>query len=227
MTETGRALFTSVDVWSKKLRGLTYNNDDIIRASRANLLLATDQQIKKGLGCGRKVASQRLERAINALKEGRKVEDDHDFKALYLFGSKFFWRPAFTADTLYSDLKFVLEKNKLLQGTELRSVDAAKNFVAVHAVSVMHGTTVTLDSGSTVRLLAGCANGERCLEIKIDLSFQELGKPLMVPICVFYTGLAAADTCVAALDCDDAALDHTRWSMPLEVNPQGRLHAMT
>ena len=223
MTDIGRALFTSVDVWSRKLRGLTYENDDIVRASRANLLLATDKQIKDNLGCSRKVAGQRLDRAIAVFEAGKKIEDDQDFKALYEFGSKFFWRPAFTGDTLFDDLKLVIAKNKLLGPDEIRSFEAARSFVAVHAVSVMHGTTITLDSGSTVRLFAGCANNERCLEVKIDLAFQELGKPLMVPICVYYTRLAAEDTCAATLECDEAALNFKRWSMPLEIDPQGRL----
>ena len=45
-TETGRDVYTSVSVWSMKLRGLEPSLADVKRAGEANLRLMSDEQIK-------------------------------------------------------------------------------------------------------------------------------------------------------------------------------------
>src|SRR5882672_12565751 len=61
VTQVGRDIFTSVDVWSLKMRGRDPSWSDISRAAYANLRLASDDQLKAGCGCPRNTARKKLE----------------------------------------------------------------------------------------------------------------------------------------------------------------------
>lgn len=54
------------------------------------------------------------------------------------------------------------------------------------------------------------------------LSVDDLAKPVVAPICMFWTGLDGPENCVQALlDEPDA------WAGPLEIDGDGRLAPMS
>ncbi|TXM76514.1 hypothetical protein FV218_07065 [Methylobacterium sp. WL69] len=223
LTEVGRAIFTSADVWSMKMRKLTPTHEDHVRAAWANLTLATDKQIKDNCRCRRDVARKRLERALPLFLVDKLSDNDEDTRALNYFGGTFIWRPAFNSDTLLDEFSFVLQRNGLIDASGRTALKAAKTFIALHAISVMHGSTIDLGNGKTAELYAGYANEHRHLEIKIHLIFQEMKKPLTMPICLYLTNLVGDAHCEPALQIPEKELGLSTWTMPIEVTAAGRL----
>lgn len=221
ITQVGRDVLTSVDVWSLSMRNLPIKDCDIIRAAHANLRLATDEQIRTALGWSRQLATGRLKKALAKFEKGDSLSES-EYAALAYFGNRFIWRPAFSASDLVSELGTLLERTGLMSGDDLDRLKAASGFITLHALCAMHGSSITLTDGRTARLFVGYANQDGWLEVKVDLRFHELGKPLMTPICLFLTDLKARDFCVDEL-LEIAPMLANHWAMPLEIDPDGRL----
>lgn len=222
VTQVGRDVFTSFDVWSLTVRRLDVGPNDFIRAAEANLRLASDDQIREGLGSSRQMAAARLNRAIAKVREGRKVAGS-EWAAFNFFGNRFMWRPAFSGDQLHRELTDLLVQQGLLAAADVEQFAAARAFIILHAITTMHGSSIRLENGSHARLFAGFANRDGWLEVKVDLVFHDLGKPLMAPICLFLSDLRAEAHCTAALLADPAPVLVDHWSMPIEIDSSGRL----
>lgn len=225
ITQVGRDVFTSFDVWSKPMRELPVGRDDVVRAAKANLRLATDDQIRQGLGMSRQMAAGRLKRALSKSAEGQGLSSSERDVLMY-FGNRFIWRPAFTADQLIGELSTLLPRLDLIDKTDLDGVAAAGTFIALHAVTAMHGSAITLDDGSSARLFAGFAIRDHWLEVKVDIAFHELGKPLLAPICLFLTELPARAFCDPSLLSNRSPIFVDHWATPLEINDEGLLTAL-
>ena len=224
VTQVGRDVFTSVDVWSMGLRGLTPSLADISRAADANLRLASEAQLKAGCGCGPATARKRVERALRKIERGEAITDV-EMATLDYVGNRLVWRPAFLASQLAGEFERLLAVTGLASASELSNFPAAADFLTLHALAVMHGSSIIIAPGKTARLLAGYANRERRLEVKIEITFRELAKPLMTPICLFLSDLAPEPHCDAALIRPEPVLvDH--WDRPIEVGPDGRLQLL-
>ncbi|HXO71352.1 MAG TPA: hypothetical protein VN838_20505, partial [Bradyrhizobium sp.] len=117
----------------------------------------------------------------------------------------------------------ILVGNRIVEKADAKALDNAKAFLTLYTLAVMHGSSILLDGGQKARLFAGYANRGRYLEVKIEIVFNELGKPLMAPICLYLTDLRPEDHCDPNLlmPDDPILLDH--WRMPIEVGPSGRL----
>ena len=194
VTQIGKDVFTSVEVWSLKLRGREPSRADIARAAEANLRLASDEQIRSGCGCQRGAAEKRMRSALEKLDRGE-TPTQPEFKAFSYLGNRFIWKPAFTSRQLFAEFSDVLIRNNIATKPEIAALNEAEAFVAQYALSVMHGSTILLDDGTKARLYAGYANLDRFLEIKMEILFGELGKPLMAPVCLFLTDLRADQYC--------------------------------
>jgi len=219
--QVGRDVFTSVDVWSMAMRGLKATLADLGRAADANLRLATEDQVKAGCGCGRARARKRVESALEMIGRGHSMSEA-EARALDYLGNRFVWRPAFSADQLIDELGRLLIRVGLIEPLEQARLAQARTFVALHALSVMHGSSITMPSGHKARLFAGFSNRDRWLEVKIEIVFAELGKPLMTPICLFLTDLLPEDHCATSLVTSEPVLIDF-WKDPVEVGPDGRL----
>jgi hypothetical protein len=222
VTQVGRDVFTSVDVWSLKMRGRDASWTDISRAAYANLRLASDEQLKAGCGCQRSTARKRLERALDKIDRSEQLTDS-EFGVLQYLGNRFIWKPAFTSDQLFSEFKEVLIRNGIVERGEAEALTNAKAFLTLYALAVMHGSSIVLEGGQRARLFAGYANRGRHLEIKIEIVFNELGKPVMMPICLFLTDLRPEDHCDPSLLTHDDPILVDHWQVPIEVGPNGRL----
>ncbi len=222
LSQTTRDVFTSFDIWSLGLRNMRPSLADLERASAANLRLATDQQLLDGCGCGQATAKKRLAAALEKAGQGRFLTDA-EARVLNFLGNRIIWKPAFTADHLFRDFEAVLVLNKIVDPSDRAALDGLKSFIALHALTVMHGSTIVLDSGAKARLFGGYANKDRWLEVKVELTMPDFPKPVWAPISMFYAEIQPEDHCdpTLVLAEDPTFIDH--WNFPLEVRSDGRL----
>lgn len=222
LTQVGRDVFTSVDVWSRKLRGLDASWADLTRAAHANLRLASDEQLRAGCGCSRGTAKGRLDRALTKVDAGRRPTEK-EVRVLGYLANRFIWRPAFTAAQFASDFEEVLLRTGLMGGDRVELAERTRTFLALHALAVMHGSAILLEGGRRARLLAGFANSLRVLEVKVEIAFDELPKPLFAPVCLFATELCPDAHCEPALLDPAYPVLPSHWDFPIDLGPQGRL----
>jgi hypothetical protein len=196
--------------------------DDIERAARANLRLASDEQLKAGCGCRRPTAGTRLEGGLAKIKRNEPLTEP-EAKVLEYLGNRFIWKPAFTAAQLFDEFGYVLWRNGLVSDVDRPLLEGARDFISLYALVVMHGSAIVLENGQKAALYAGFANEKRFLEVKVEIVFNDLSKPVMVPICLFYTELNSQNHCAPDLlaTLDPVLVDH--WSAPIEINADGKL----
>jgi hypothetical protein len=222
VTQAGRDVFTSIDVWSLPMRGRKPSWADIERAAQANLRLASDDQLIAGCGCRRPTARKRLASALGKV-DRKETPTQPEFRVLDFLGNRFIWKPAFNSDQLFSEFADVLLRNRIVEKPDLAALSGARAFLILHAVAVMHGSSIVLENGHRARLLAGYANKERRLEVKMEISFADLGKPLMAPICLFLTDLQPEGHCLPILIAADEPAFADHWNTAIEVTPDGYL----
>jgi hypothetical protein len=222
VTQSGRDIFTSLDVWSLGLRGRRPSLADIARAGHANLRLASDEQLKSGCGCQHQTARKRLQRALEKVERNEKPTDA-EFKVLNYLGNRFIWKPAFTADQLFVEFNEVLTQNGIIGKADSAALVNAKVFLTLYALAVMHGSSIILENGEKARLFAGYANHERRLEVKVDIAFNELSKPVLAPICLFLTELSAENHCDRELLVSPTPTVPSHWEFPIDVGANGHL----
>lgn len=222
ITQVGRDVFTSVDVWSLKMRGREPSWTDIARAAEADLRLASDEQIRSGCGCQRGAAKKRIQSALTKI-DRQETPTEPEIRALEYLGNRFIWKPAFTSNQLFTEFRDVLILNGIIGKADAPALENAKAFISLHALAVMHGSAIVLDGGGKARLLAGFANRGRLLEVKVEIVFNELGKPLMAPVCLFLTDLSPEEHCEPELTtmADPVLLNH--WDFPIDVGAANRL----
>jgi hypothetical protein len=148
---------------------------------------------------------------------------DPEARVLEYLGNRFIWKPAFTADQLFDEFRYVLIQNGIVRDVESPQLEGAREFLTLHALAVMHGSAIVLDDGQKAGLYAGFANQQRRLEVKVQIVFHDLSKPVMAPICLFYTELDPQKHCAPDLlpRLDPILVDH--WSTPIEIDARGRL----
>jgi hypothetical protein len=140
------------------------------------------------------IARKRLESALGKIdrKEGL---TEFEFKVLEFLGNHFIWRPAFTSNQLFTEFKCVLTLERIIGKADGKTLNHAKTFLTLYALALMHGSAIVLDDGQRARLLGGFANRERRLEVKVEIVFNELAKPIMTPVCLFLTDLQPEEHC--------------------------------
>lgn len=223
VTQTGRDVFTSIDVWSLKLRGRKASLEDIVRAAWANFRLASDSQLKAGCGLQRGTVKGRLKSGLSKLERGE-VLAQQEIKVINYLGNRFIWKPAFTDEQLFNEFRDVLLLNSIIVKADIQALDGIKTFLTLYAVSCMHGSAVVLENGTRAELLAGFFNRERCLEVKMQIGFDDAPKPIMAPICLFLTSLQPENHCEEKLlELGSKGQLPFAWSEPVEVGSDGRL----
>ncbi|PSM17365.1 hypothetical protein [Nitratireductor sp. StC3] len=222
ITQVGRDVFTSVDVWSSKMRGREPTWADIARAAHANFRLASDEQLKAGCGCKRSSAKQRLQRALVKVEQGKRPTDK-EVQTLDYLGNRFIWKPAFTAAQLAAEFIEVLLRTGITKPGDGGFSEETRTFLALYAIALMHGSAIILADGRRGRLFAGFANRQRHLEVKVEIIFNELSKPLMAPICLFLTDLSPEENCSPTLLQSSDPVLPSHWNFPLDLGPDGKL----
>lgn len=223
VTQVGKDVFTSVDVWSLKMRGREPSWADIARAAEANLRLASDEQIRSGCGCQRGAAKKRMRSALEKI-DRQEAPTGPEIKALDYLGNRFIWKPAFTSRQLFGEFKEVLTRNNIVTKADIATLNEAEAFVTLYALSVMHGSTIALDDTNKARLYAGFANRDGILETKVEILFSELSKPLMAPVCLFLTDLRAEGYCDPDLVASADTVLFNSWNFPIDIDRDNRLY---
>jgi hypothetical protein len=222
LTSVFRDVLTSLDIWSRPMRGVLVGREDVIAAAHANLRLASDEQLLAGCGGTRAQVTTRLTKAI--AKMGQRPLKDGEIKALSYLGTAFIWKPAFTAEQLIEQFGQALSLVGLIDEEEGAHLSDAHTFITLHALAVMHGSILKLPNGLSGRLWAGYANKDRFLEVKVEISFDDAGKPLMTPICLFLSKLLPEAHCAKALVHATEPTFPWHWTRPVEVDGYGRLN---
>jgi hypothetical protein len=88
--------------------------------------------------------------------------------------------------------------------------------LALYALTLMHGSGILLENSGRARLFAGFASRQRRLEVKVEIAFHELSKPLMAPICLFLTDLAPEAHCAPELLEPSEPSLPTHWDTKVE-----------
>lgn len=222
VTQVAGDVFTSVRVWSLGLRKKTASRADIAQAAWANFRLASDLQLKQGCGLRRAIAKRRLESGVPKFEAGQILSDQEADVISYL-GNRFIWKPAFTDDQLFKEFGHVLLQNSIIERHETATLDEARAFLTLYAISRMHGSQITLGDGMKGEVLAGFANRERRLEVKVMITFLDAPKPITAPICMFLSSLQPEAHCEPALlDKGNIGLPNA-WDEPIEVGDTGKL----
>src|SRR6202035_3818458 len=119
---------------------------------------------------------------------------------------------------LFMEFKEVLMRNDIVAKTDIAAFNKAEAFVALYALSIMHGSTIVLDDAKKARLYAGFANRDRFLEIKVEILFSELSKPLMAPVCLFLTDLRPDEHCDPDLGRSADTVLFNSWDFPIDID---------
>lgn len=204
------------------MRGREPTWADIARAAHANFRLVSDEQLKAGCGCQRSSAKQRLQRALAKAEQGKRPTHK-EVQTLEYLGNWFIWKPAFTSAQLAAEFTEVLVRTGIIKPGDGDFSEEARTFLAPYALSLMHGSAIILEDGHRGRLFAGSANQQRHLEVKVEIVFSELSKPLMAPICLFLTDLSPEETCTPALLESSGPVLPSHWNFPLDLGPDGKL----
>lgn len=224
VTQTARHLFTSMDVWSMKLREIEPTIENIFDAAKANLFLATDQQLDDMVGCQRGSAKGKLKRIQKKWKQGSGLTKA-EVNFLDGLGNAFVWRPVFTGDSLFSEFCEVLKKNKIASSEDIASLNSARSFIILFALVNMHGCRIQITDAMKVEVLIGFKKTENYLCAFTRVKFKELKKPVFIPVALFMSNLNPAQVCSSDLQVTDGGFPDT-WDCAIEVGDDGRLRRM-
>jgi hypothetical protein len=174
----------------------------------------------------REAARLKLETGLRKLEAKQTVSSSEEKAILYL-ANHFIWRPAFTDDELLADFRHVTINNGIIGEEDGEQISEIKSMLTLFAISRLHGASIKIEDGITANLMAGFANRERRLEVKLDLGYKDWTKPVYAPICIFLTSLQPESHCDPVLiDASDPPI-WDAWSYPIELGADGRLKAIT
>ena len=202
------------------MRGLFPSRADIVRAAWANLRLASNAELKDGCGLRRGAVKKRFERILPRFERGDALSNK-ELALVRFLGNRFIWKPAFTDEELFVEFRDVLLLNAIISKVESAALTGAKTFLALYAISRMHGTAIVLEDGTRADLRAGFDNRERRLEVKLQIGFKEGPKPILAPICMFLTSLQPENCCASELLELGSDWQSDAWIHPIEVRSDG------
>jgi len=224
VTQTARHMFTSMNVWSMKLRKIDATIEDILDAAKANLFLATDQQLDDMVGCQRGSAKGKLKRIQKKWKQRSGfTKTEMDF--IDGLGNAFVWRPVFTGDSLFFEFCDVLKKNNIASSEDVISLNSARSFIILFALVNMHGCRIHISDTMKAEVLVGFKKNENYLCAFLEVKFEELKLPISIPVALFMSDLNPVEVCSSNLQVTDDAFPNT-WDCSIEIGHDGKLRRM-
>jgi len=169
----------------------------------------------------RKAAQAAINRATSALRH-RLMPSDRDAFVFNYYCNRLKWHPAFHDEDVLREFCAVLADNNLLEREELPQMECRNDWLALNVLVFLHGVEIELPSKQRIVLQAGFFNKERQLEVKAYLTFNDIGKPLYMPLCVFLTSLQPEGRCDPFL----LASEPHGWDVPLKLSQSGLLGAI-
>lgn len=221
LTGRVRDIFVSLESWAKMQFGEVPTIAAARKTAESNLRIATNAQLKARLGLRRPVVRSALEEGLRKLELGVDATPREQRVVNYLAGA-FIWNQHFSDADALRELGDALVGSKLLEPSDRAGLSNSGFFLSLYILTLMHGAAIRLENGGEAHLIAGCSNDERRLEIKAQLVIESLPKPVIAPVCVFWTSLVADEWCEPQL----LSLG-TVWTEPLEIAPEGKLRLLS
>jgi hypothetical protein len=165
VAELVRDVFTSARVFTMIAAGQTPSAEEARVAGHANLRLATDADVAAQCATRRKAAGAAIDRAAAMLDRGL-LPTDRDAFVFNSYCNRLKWHPAFHDRELFEEFAAVLRDNKLLDASEMETLERHADRLALFVIAQLHGVEVELATGETIALQAGFFNRERRLEVK-------------------------------------------------------------
>lgn len=218
VAELVRDIFASGRVYAMAAAGQAPSPADASAAGHANLRRATDASITATCAMTRKAAGGAIDRAAGMLENGL-LPSERDAFVFDSYGNRLKWHPAFHDYELFDEFAAVLRDNGLLEPSERDRLSSHSDRLALFVIALLHGTEIELAGGETVVLQAGFFNRERRLEVKAHFVFDDLAKPVFMPLCVFLTSLQPEGFCDKTL----LASEPHGWTMPILLGEDGVL----
>lgn len=167
---------------------------EIREVAEANLRVATPAQLSARLRLTRPEARGALKRGLAKVERGEDVTRK-ERRAIDYLGGAFIWNPDFTDKGLHGDLADALVAGGYLLSGERPTWKAAQPFISLCVVALMNGTKLVLNGSNPVTLMAGYDNDDGLIEVKAQLQFEQSGKQIWMPFCLYLTALSAEEHC--------------------------------
>ena len=188
---------TSAKLWHRQADGERPNVEELKEAARANFNIMPEARLRDRLGISRQTAVQSFAKAIKKYEAGRPLKS-RELELVKMFGFSMMWQFAFDARTLFSDFADLLVLDGALDEADRAGFQATALFVALYALSIMHGARLKMVDGSMTRLrLASSDSGD--LRIKADIPIADTPKPVVASVPLFETLLNAEAFCDAKI----------------------------
>lgn len=192
--ERANDIQTSARLWHRQALGVRPSIEDLKEAARANFNIIPDDRIRERLGISRQTAKQSFMKGIRKYEAGRPLKA-REAQVVKMFGLSMMWQYALSDSTLCSDLSDLLVDEGSLAGGRLADFANVRQFVALYALSIMHGANLKMADGATTRLRIAVSEGEGLLRIKADIPVGGTKKPVTSSVPIFETSLPAESHC--------------------------------
>lgn len=210
-------LQTSARIWTRQQLGTVPSIDEARAAGMANLNIVTEVQIRDRLKVSRQQARGLFIQGMNKLAAGKDV-GKKERAAVNWLGTSFIWLNAFDDNLLVQDLAEVLIDTGAMSVAERDPFLECGPFIALHALTLMHGARLLLPDGEYAPLRIAVREETGTLRIRAEIPLENIGKPVGCRVSLFETALQANDHCTPGLIVNGAAGDG-----PVEIDAAGRL----
>lgn len=201
---------TSAKLWQKQFQGVPPNVDHLREAGRANLNIISDDRIRDRLGISRQTAEQSFAKALRKYSAGRPLKH-REVEVLKVLGLTMMWQVALNDRTLSLDFTDLLVLEGALPETERKNFAEISQFIALYALSIMHGARLKMADGAITQLRLAASEETGCLRIKAEIPIGGGPKPVTSSVPLFETSLAAAT------HCDRRILAFMEGPVPVEI----------
>ena len=208
--ERANDIQTSARLWQKQFDGVPPDIGHLKEAGRANLNIMPDDRIRERLGISRQTAEQSFAKAIRKYDAGRPLKH-REAEVLKVFGLSMMWQFALDDHTLSAEFTDLLVLEGALPETERTNFERTSQFVALYALSILHGARLKMADGAITQLRLAASEETGCLRIKAEIPIGGGRKPVTSSVPLFETSLAAAT------HCDPRVLTFMEEPVPAEI----------
>lgn len=192
--ERANDIQTSARLWQKQFDGIPPDVDHLKEAGRANLKIMPDDRIREKLGISRQTAEQVFAKALRKYGASHPLKQ-REAEVLKVFGLSMMWQFALDDRALFSDFTDLLVIEGALPEAERANFEGTSQFVALYALSIMHGARLKMADGAMTQLRLAASEETGFLRIKAEIPVSGASKPVTSSVPLFETSLAAATHC--------------------------------
>jgi len=208
--ERAQGIQTSARLWVQQVNGIKPMIQDLRDAAAANLAIMPATRIKEKLGVTPQAARIMFRKAIGKLEAGR-APNLKEREVVNALGFSMTWQFAFDDHTLIQDLADLLVCEGALDTINTPALIEQRSFVALHALTLMHGASLKFPDGTLAPLRLAARHQTNTLRIKAQIPIPGSHKPTWSFVPLFETSLLSKD------HCDPKLFETSYMRTPLEV----------